>query len=385
MMTHRLLTSMFTAEVKHCPIEVALHFAFDACNLEQLWSGIPARTGNCYNACTKLFVTCSTVLRAIEFNLTLIAGDADGLRTARAYLSCGIRKAKSSYAKKITGDFEDSIIQTVMDYKPLPQTCDSNSFFARFEAHNSMPQQKTTRPPPHDQALCLTAASVKRTLSKRSYNIPRHVLKDCAEELKDVFTDPYQFAYRGNRSTEDAIFSALHLALTHLDTKNSYVRMLFIDFSSAFNTIIPQQLICKLDQLGLSTSLCNWLLDLLSGRPQAVRVGSNTSRTTILSTGAPQGCVLSPLIFTLLTHDCAPFFSSNHTVKFADDTTVVVLISNNDETHYRKEVSQLVTWCRGNNLFLNIDKTKEVFIDFRRGQTPKPPTDHYFCSALLWV
>uniref|UniRef100_A0A3Q3GD57 Reverse transcriptase domain-containing protein n=1 Tax=Labrus bergylta TaxID=56723 RepID=A0A3Q3GD57_9LABR len=149
--------------------------------------------------------------------------------------------------------------------------------------------------------------------------------------------------------------------------------MLFIDFSSAFNTIIPQQLIGKLDQLGLSTSLCNWLLDFLSERPQTVRVGGSTSKTTVMSTGAPQGCVLSSLLFTLLTHDCAPSFSSNHIVKFADDTTVVGLISNNDETHYRMEVSQLATWCRDNNLFLNVDKTKEVVVDFRRVPTPKPP------------
>ncbi len=50
--------------------------------------------------------------------------------------------------------------------------------------------------------------------------------------------------------------------------KDSYVRMLFIDFSSAFNTIIPQQLINKLSLLGLNNSLCNWILDFLTGRPQ---------------------------------------------------------------------------------------------------------------------
>ncbi|KAI2646048.1 hypothetical protein H4Q32_026860 [Labeo rohita] len=79
--------------------------------------------------------------------------------------------------------------------------------------------------------------------------------------------DPFQFAYRPNRSTDDAISTALHSALTHLDKKDSYVGMLFIDFSSAFNTIIPQQLTQKLVQLGLNTSLCNWLLDFLTGRP----------------------------------------------------------------------------------------------------------------------
>ncbi|KAL0148403.1 hypothetical protein M9458_056303 [Cirrhinus mrigala] len=185
--------------------------------------------------------------------------------------------------------------------------------------------------------------------------------------------DPFQFAYRPNRSTDDAISSTLHLALTHLEQKDSYVRMLFIDFSSAFNTIIPQQLIHKLNLLGLNTSLCNWILDFLTGRPQSVRVGSNTSSTTTLSTGAPQGCVLSPLLFTLLTHDCTAKFSSNHIIKFADDTTVVGLISNNDETHYREEVAQLAKWCGSNNLSLNVSKTKEVVMDFRRNSVDHPP------------
>ncbi len=185
--------------------------------------------------------------------------------------------------------------------------------------------------------------------------------------------DPFQFAYRSNRSTDDAIATALHPALTHLDKKDSYVRMLFIDFSSAFNTIIPQQLTHKLVQLGLNTSLCNWLLDFLTGRPQAVRVGINTSSTITLNTWAPQGCVLSPLLFTLLTHDCTPSHNSNLFIKFADDTTVVGLISNRDETNYRSEVSRLAGWCRDNNLSLNVEKTKEIVVDFRRVHTQHAP------------
>ncbi len=137
--------------------------------------------------------------------------------------------------------------------------------------------------------------------------------------------DPLQFAYRPNRSTDDAISSTLHLALTHIENKDSYVRMLFIDFSSAFNTIIPQQLINKLNLLGLNNSLCNWILDFLTVRPQSVHVSHNTSSTTTLSTGAPQGCVLSPLLFMLLTHDCTAKFSSNHIIKFTDDTLMTIL------------------------------------------------------------
>uniref|UniRef100_A0A8C2GHX3 Reverse transcriptase domain-containing protein n=1 Tax=Cyprinus carpio TaxID=7962 RepID=A0A8C2GHX3_CYPCA len=193
--------------------------------------------------------------------------------------------------------------------------------------------------------------------------------------------DPFQFAYRSNRSTDDAIATALHSALTHTDKKDSYVRMLFIDFSSAFNTIIPQQLIHKLVQLGLNTSLCNWLLDFLTGRAQAVRVGSNTSSTITLNTGAPQGYVLSPLLFTLLTHDCTPSHNPNLFIKFADDTTVVGLISNRDETNYRSEVSRMARWCKDNNLSLNVEKTKEIVVDFRRVNNQHAPLTVYGASV----
>ena len=98
--------------------------------------------------------------------------------------------------------------------------------------------------------------------------------------------------------------------------------MLFIDGSSDFNTIVPSKLITKLRNLGPNTSLCNWILDFLTGRPKVGRVGNNTSAMLILNTLAPQGCVLSPLLYSLFTHDCMAKHDSNTIIKFADDTTV---------------------------------------------------------------
>ena len=58
--------------------------------------------------------------------------------------------------------------------------------------------------------------------------------------------------------------------------------MLLIDYSSAFNTIVPAKLIIKLEAMGLNPTLCNWVLDFLMGRPQVVKVGNNISTLLIL-------------------------------------------------------------------------------------------------------
>ncbi len=115
-----------------------------------------------------------------------------------------------------------------------------------------------------------------------------------------VTLDPLQFAYRPNRSTDDAISHILHSSLTHIDSSNgNFARLLFIDYSSAFNTIVPIKLASKLTGLGLNSSLCDWIQDFLTGRPQVVKVGQFTSNSITLNVGAPQGCVLSPLLYSL--------------------------------------------------------------------------------------
>ena len=187
--------------------------------------------------------------------------------------------------------------------------------------------------------------------------------------------DPWQFAYRQNRSTDDAVALAIHSALSHLDKrgKNRCVRMLFVDYSSAFNTIIPARLDTKLRDLGLHSSLCSWVLDFLSGRRQVVRMGNITSDPLTLNTGAPQGCVLSPLLYSLYTYDCTATHSSNVLIKYADDTTVMGLIDDDDETAYRAEVEKLTQWCQENSLALNVSKTKELIVDFRRPEREHAP------------
>ncbi|XP_056610032.1 uncharacterized protein LOC130427021 [Triplophysa dalaica] len=305
-------------------------------------------------------------------------------------------------------------IQAISNYKPnhsIPIATDAaflnelNDFYARFERDNKEPATRLTPSIDHP-IITLNSTDVYTALSRINAHkaagpdgIPGRVLRACAEQLAGVFTDifnlslaqavvpacfkstsivpipkhssptylndyrpvaltsivmkcferlvlsqlkdslpstldPYQFAYRSNRSTDHAVSMALHSVLTHLDNKDTYARMLFVDFSSAFNTVIPSKLIIKLGNLGIKNSTCNWIMDFLTNRPQLVR----------------------------------PVNGPNFFIKFADDTTVIGLISNNDETAYREEVRHLATWCSNNNLLLNTSKTKEIIVDFRKAK-----------------
>jgi hypothetical protein len=73
--------------------------------------------------------------------------------------------------------------------------------------------------------------------------------------------------------------------------------------------------------------------------------------------------VHSPLLYSLFRH------ISNSFIKFADNTTVLDLIANSDEV-----VRALVEWCQVNNLSLNVNKMKELIVDFRKQHAPSTST-----------
>ena len=105
---------------------------------------------------------------------------------------------------------------------------------------------------------------------------------------------------------------------------------------------------------------------------QFVRLGPHFTSTIILSTDFHQGCALSPLLYAL-QYNCTPTHPTNTIIKYADNTTVVGLISDGDETAYRAEVEKLSLWCSANNLVLNVHKTKGLIMYFR-----KHKQDHTF-------
>ncbi|KAF7642860.1 hypothetical protein LDENG_00249390 [Lucifuga dentata] len=173
--------------------------------------------------------------------------------------------------------------------------------------------------------------------------------------ITNPLLDPQQFTYRANRSVDDAVNMALHFILQHLGSPGAYARILFVDFSSAFNTIILAPLLDKLSQLSMPDSTYRWIIDFLSDRRQHMKLGKHVSDSRTISTGSPQGCILSPLLFSLYTNSCTSSHQSIKLLKFVDNTSLIGLISSGDESAYRWEIDHLV--CRQNNIELDALKT----------------------------
>lgn len=126
---------------------------------------------------------------------------------------------------------------------------------------------------------------------KKYQTEPFELLKftHCFEIQKSVQNSPFQlhwnFTHPPNRS-EDTVSHILHVTRTHTDNnKRNYVRLLFLDYSSKFNAVIPPP----------TSWQAQW--------PQWLCLGLPLSNINPLSTGAPQGCVLSPLLNTCLIFD----------------------------------------------------------------------------------
>ena len=123
----------------------------------------------------------------------------------------------------------------------------------------------------------------------------------------------------------------------------------------------------------LPSSVISWIFDYLTSRLQYVRLNGLLSSAISTNTGAPQGTVLAPSLFALYTALCRSTDESCPVVKFADDTELVGKISDDEDAIYHKQIENFVNWCDKNDLYLNVSKTKEMYIDFRKNQRcPKP-------------
>lgn len=201
-------------------------------------------------------------------------------------------------------------------------------------------------------------------LTSIPFNCMQKFILPCLESYIDVIGDKCQFAYRKGVSCTDAVLTLVHNIVSGLNSNDTSIsKVLYLDFSSAFNTVLPNYLIQDVCKVVDEPWLINWLAEFVKGWSRQVKQKSGLSERCDIKIGVPQGGPLSALLFTIYTDE----IRSNPNclvVKYADDTAIACSISkstfNEDETSYQESVQNVVNQCDRKNLLLNPMKSKEM-------------------------
>jgi len=155
-----------------------------------------------------------------------------------------------------------------------------------------------------------------------------------------------------------------------------------LDISKGFDCIWHKGLLAKLPIFGLQPTLITWIASFLSGRSISIRIDGFLSRPHSISSGVPQGSVISPVLFILFINDLLSSLSSS-IFSFADDTYLSSSFSSNPQhlayshvsSHCNISAALLINdltnierWSKDNHVEFNQGKTKQAVISHKHHQ-----------------
>lgn len=180
-----------------------------------------------------------------------------------------------------------------------------------------------------------------------------------------------QYGYQTNKGTDDAIDRLVDDVVISMNNKRK-VAGLFLDLSSAFDTVGHEILLNKLERYGIRDKVLQLLRSYLENRKLLVEMRSieNSSQNVYRSNlaeverGVPQGSVLGPIFFSIFMNDLIDCigrqFSDVGVVVFADDTSAIISATNimDLESKVNAVLGGFRAWFAVNSLHLNMEKTQ---------------------------
>lgn len=178
-----------------------------------------------------------------------------------------------------------------------------------------------------------------------------------------------QSGFRKNRSCVTALIDVTEQIRSKID-RNHISFLVLLDYSKAFDSVIPSFLITKLSNLfNFESSACSLLNSYLTGRQQYVSANNTDSTILDVNRGVPQGSVLGPLLFSLYINDLPSCLQWCRVHLYADDVQLLVSCPLNDVNDtiakLNEDLSHIVKWASNNGLAINPHKSYCIAIHKR--------------------
>lgn len=191
-----------------------------------------------------------------------------------------------------------------------------------------------------------------------------------------------QHGFMQGRSVETNLLECINDWGEALD-KNLSCDVIYFDFSKAFDRVSHRKLVSKLSMLNFHPVIVKWIGEFLSNRTFQVRLGQSLSGVKAISSGVPQGGVLSPILFNLYTADLPTIIEPTGVkVKmYADDIKLYkVIVDSEDVGRLQEAVDLLVQWSKRWQLPLSPSKT--VYMSLYQGRPPDSREYHIDNSPI---
>ena len=156
-----------------------------------------------------------------------------------------------------------------------------------------------------------------------------------------------QFGFRKHRGTQVAI-ATLYEIIAMNQAKKGRCNVVCRDVAKAFDKIWPEGLKYKILNQGLPDLYEKLLCEFITNRKAKIRVEEATSNQFQLSSGVPQGSILSPTLFILYTADTPAPGVGCIDLSFADDNTQIITYEGRGKNILALRTSREIkrTWQR---------------------------------------
>jgi len=118
---------------------------------------------------------------------------------------------------------------------------------------------------------------------------------------------------------------------------NKKILGIFLDFSKAFDSISHKTLILILQSIGIVNKPLKLLESYLDNRKQQVIINNKLSDEITITTGVPQGTVLSPILYIIYVSSLSHLNIHGKLFSYADDTAIFISGDNWNEVRLKAE------------------------------------------------